>query len=128
MPKDLGTIGRFLFGLPFVVFGIFHFINTELISGGVPSFLPGDASFWVWLTGIVFIVAGAGIVLGKKVGASAELLALQLAVLVLLVHLPQAEANMVQLLKDVALLGAALMLAAKYGDEERPWKRWFRRG
>ncbi len=126
--KDLGTIGRFLFGLPFVVFGVFHFINTELISGGVPSYLPGDGAFWVWLTGAVFVLAGAGIVLGKKVGALAELLALQLVVLVLLIHLPNAEANMVQLLKDVALIGGALMLAARHSDEDRPWKKWMKRG
>jgi len=127
MTKDLGTIGRFLFGLPFVVFGVFHFINTELIAGGVPGFIPGNPSFWVWLTGLIFIVGGVGIVSVRRIGAVSELLALQLAVFVLLVHLPKAESNMVQLLKDIALLGGALMLAQKYIDEDRPWGRLFKR-
>lgn len=107
------TVGRILFGLPLIVFGIMHFTKLEGMTGMVPGFAPGD-SFWVVLTGIVLIVAGVGIVAQKFTREAAMLAALFLALTVLFVHLPNYQSNMPNLLKDLALLGGALMLLSRY--------------
>lgn len=111
------TVGRILFGLPLIVFGVMHFTNLENMTGMVPGFAPGD-SFWVVITGIVLIVAGLGIVARKYTREASMLIALFLVLTILFVHLPNLESNMPNFLKDLALLGGSLMLLSRYPKHE----------
>jgi len=103
-------ITRVLFGLPFVVFGISHFLNAGQLAGIVP--IPGG-SFWVYVTGLAFLLAGIAFVIGKKVALAGKLLSILLLILILSVHVPAlfSEASrqfaMVNFLKDFALMAAA---------------------
>ena len=83
----VNSLGRFLFGIPMAVFGIFHFINAESMSGMVPSWMPG-ANIWVYLTGAALILASVAIVIQKKDRLAAQLLGLMLLLFALLVHMP----------------------------------------
>ena len=111
------TIGRILFGLPLIVFGVMHFTRLEGMTGMVPAFAPGD-SFWVIVTGVILIVAGLGIVTRKYTRESAKLIALFLVLTILFVHLPNYMSNLPNLLKDLALLGGSLMLLSRYPKRE----------
>ena len=117
-------VGRVLFGLPFAIFGLFHFMAASKMAGMVP--LPGG-QFWVYLTGVALIAASIAI-LSKKLGRIASLLlALMLIIFVLAIHLPGtmgAESqqammqSMTNLLKDVALAGGALLYAGTLEGQE----------
>jgi hypothetical protein len=50
-------LGRWLFAVSSIVFGIDHFLVLDFIASLVPSWIPLPM-FWAYLTGIVFIVAG----------------------------------------------------------------------
>ena len=108
------TVARFLFAIPFLIFGLFHFMNTEAMSGMIPGFLPG-ASLWVILTGLALI--GASISMMTRIWDywAPILLALMLIIFVLTIHIPAAsggdQAAMTNLLKDTALAGASLLYA-----------------
>lgn len=106
------TLSRFLFAVPFLVFGFLHFMNTGDMTGVVPSWLPAPA-FWVILTGIAHIGAAVCIIIKVWDYWASFLLGVMLLLFVLLIHLPalmggdQMAMNVV--LKDTALAGGAWM-------------------
>jgi len=110
--KQLSTIGKYMYVLPLAVFGIFHFMNAEAMSGMVPGYLPFSI-VWVYITGVALIAAAAAIIMGKKVQLAFQLLGLMLLLFAVLLHLPKLmggdQAAMPMFLKDLALAGAAWM-------------------
>lgn len=117
--KHLKKIGRILFALPFLVFGAFHLMNAQGMGAMVPEMFTGilPGSVWVIITGIIFILTSLGLLLKRWMKWSGKILALQLLIIVLTMHLPNlgdpemGQLAMVNLLKDVALIGGALLLA-----------------
>lgn len=114
--KNLTNVGRIIFGIPFLVFGINHFIYGSKMAGYVPSFIPGGV-FWVYLTGLAMIAAAISIFTKRYIKLATLLLAIMLFIFVLTIHIPMVlnpetmMAAMPNLLKDVSLAGAALMLS-----------------
>ena len=109
----IANIGRYLFAIPMIIFGVFHFVNTRTLQNVVPSFVPGQ-TFWVYLTGAALIAAGISILIKKQIQVISNLLALMLLIFALFVHLPMAlESDQLaasSLLKDIALAGGAIIL------------------
>lgn len=108
------TIARFVFAIPFLIFGLFHFMNTSEMAGMVPGWMPGGA-FWVIITGLALIAAAISMMIRVWDYWASILLALMLIIFVLVLHLPGATAGdqnaMSSLLKDTSLAGAALLYA-----------------
>jgi uncharacterized membrane protein len=121
--KYLTTIGRILFALPFAVFGLNHFFMVDFYTGMLTSFIPGS-SFTILLTGLALIAASISIIIKKYIKLSCILLAILLLLFILTIHIPQLfDAStkmfaMVALLKDLALMGGALMIAGIYQKGE----------
>jgi uncharacterized membrane protein len=111
-----GTFARILYALPFVVFGINHFINATDMQHIVPSFFPLRI-YWVYLTGAALIAAGLSIITKIQAKLAALLLALMLAVFIVTIHIPGLfneqtwQMSMISLLKDLSLAAAALLIA-----------------
>jgi len=110
---NISKIGKYLYAIPMVIFGLFHFLNASAMAGMVP--IPGGV-FWIYLTGLSLILAGVSIIIQKLDEWSSFLLAVLLLVFVLTIHLPgvlaggeMAQIYMTNLLKDLALAGGALI-------------------
>ncbi len=120
--KHLGTIGRILFALPFGMMGLNHFFMYNYYLGMVSSFIPGGG-FTVIITGLALLAASVAIILKKLMQIACLLLALLLLIFICTIHIPglfeSATANMalIELLKDTALMGGALMIAGIYKEE-----------
>ena len=103
-------IGKYLYAIPFAIFGIFHFMN----AGGMAGMAFGS-TFLVYLTGIALIAAAVSIVIGRLDKLAAVLLALFLLLTAFIVHFPGAlegnQASTSSFLKDIMLGGAAMMYA-----------------
>jgi len=119
----LGTVGRYLFAIPFLIFGAFHFMQGPAMAGMVP--IPGGV-LWVYLTGAAMIAASVAIMTGKHASLAAKLLGLMLLIFVVSIHLPgvlgaadQAamQSSMTQMLKDTVIAGAAWFLSGHVGEE-----------
>ena len=119
--KNLDTIGRFVFAIPFGIFGLMHFMSAGDMAGMVPSFIPGGV-LWVYLTGMALLAATVSFVIKKKVELAGQLLAALLIIFVLTIHLPGLiGCNMMAMsgiLKDTSLAGGALLLAHLFKDGE----------
>lgn len=117
--KSLGFIGKLMYAGPMAMFGIFHFMNAEGMTGAVPSFLPAPIVF-VYLTGIALVLAAVAIIIGKKAKLATQLLGLMLALFALLIHmkgfLNQDPSASAMFLKDIALAGAAWFMSSHLSD------------
>ncbi len=116
------TVGRFLFGIPMLLFGVFHFMDGSGMVQVVPAWIPGGL-FWVYLTGIALIAAGISILFRMMDYLAAVLLGVLLLIFALTIHLPAVaggnDAQMPNLLKDLALAGAAWFYAG-YAAKDAP--------
>jgi putative oxidoreductase len=122
--KNLTTAGRILFALPFVIFGINHFIMKEYYVGMLTSFIP-LGSYTIILTGILMITAGISIITKKYVKLATILLALMLFIFIVTIHIPHLfhaasepdrMISLITLLKDISLMGGSLMIAGIYSE------------
>lgn len=115
----LFLVGRILFGGYFLMMGVNHFKKTQMMMGyaqmrGAPASRPA-----IQLSGLVLILGGLGILLGVAVEIAILLLVLFLLGASFSIHHfwkdtdPQVKMNeMVNFMKNMALVGATLMLLA----------------
>ncbi len=102
-------LGKYLFALPFIGFGLFHFMGADAMAG----MAPGGVGM-VYFTGAALIAAGISMLIGKLDKLAAVLLAVMLLLFAFIVHAPNVtpeNMEMGNILKNVALAGGALMYA-----------------
>ncbi|HPD64873.1 MAG TPA: DoxX family membrane protein [Bacteroidia bacterium] len=109
--KILGWIGRIIFGLAFMGFGINHFRKTEKIAGYIPDYIPWH-TFWVYFTGIAFILAGISIAIHYKSKIAAIALAAMIFLFIVILYLPDMMSSKMAIVNYGAFIGAALFVAA----------------
>jgi uncharacterized membrane protein YphA (DoxX/SURF4 family) len=84
----LANIGRVLFGITAVVFGVDHFLALGLIASLVPAWMPGHL-FLAALTGAAMIAAGVSIITKWMGEPGAFWLGLVFLLIVLTLHVPR---------------------------------------
>lgn len=104
------SLGKYLFAIPFAVFGVFHFMNADAMSG-----MAFGQSILVYITGAALIAATISMLIGKMDKLATFLLGIMLLVFVFAVHLQGAmggdQMAMTSLLKDLMLAGGAFIYA-----------------
>src|SRR5258708_34798753 len=111
-----GTLARILFVAPFLIFGLTHIFQANVMIAVVPEFLPGRI-FWVYLTGIALVSGSVAILANKFARSAAFGIALFLLTVISMVHIPKvwhegiASMALVGLLSNIGLLGGSLLLA-----------------
>ena len=112
-------IGKILFAVPFLAFGIFHVTGADKMAGMIPAYLPGGV-LWVYVSGVALLLAAVSILTGRNTKMATMLLGVMLILFVLILHLPNlsnadpmmAQMAMSGMLKDMGLAGAAFMMSA----------------
>lgn len=117
------TISRLsviLLSIVMAVFGIYHFLYPKNLINYLPSFLP-PGNIWIYIVGTAFILAAVAFLTNRQVRLAGYMLAILLIIFVLTIHLPNAlnssdieyrQMALINLLKDTALAGFALHIAA----------------
>jgi uncharacterized membrane protein len=90
--RKLITVGRVLVGLAATVYGVLNFLHPLNVPGVplemvMPAWIPGRLSIG-WVTGVILVVAGVCILLGKKVRMAAPYLGTWIVLLVVVVYGP----------------------------------------
>ena len=122
-PGKLVQLGRYLFAIPMVVFGIQHFLYAGFIAVLVPSWIPGHL-FWAYFTGTAFIAAGVAITFGVLARLAAALLGLMLFLWVAVLHAPRVVAEphngdeLSSLFVALALCGGSFVVAGTVSKEK----------
>jgi len=111
---------RVIFAIPFAVFGIMHLMRADKMQGMVPAYVPGGI-IWVYITGTLLILGALGLILNKSAQLAGYLLGSLLLIFILTIHLPNLlggdQNSMGSLLKDIALMGAALFIGNSSGNK-----------
>jgi len=118
------VLGRILFGGFFLMGGVNHFLNLNMMAGftaskGMPAAKPG-----VVLSGLLIIIGGLLVIAGWHVRLGLACIVLFLVPVTFMMHNYWVETDMMQKInqrvnfqKNLALLGAALMMLMI----PRPW-------
>lgn len=117
--KNLGMIGKILFCVPFLAFGLFHFMKANQMAGMIPAYLPGGV-LWIYVSGLALLLTAVSILSGKYTKLATMLAGVMLILFVLMLHVPNlsnpdammAQMAMSGMLKDLGLAGAAFMMSA----------------
>jgi uncharacterized membrane protein len=117
--RIISRIAIYLLAVIMIVFGIYHIQNPRNMLAYVPTNLPGGIN-WVYIVGVVLILAALSFILNKFVKVTAYLLALLLVIFVLVIHLPIyndagdpdiRRTAFIDILQDLALAAFALHIA-----------------
>ncbi len=125
--KNMTTIGRILFAVPFALFGINHFLMTDYYVGMLTSFVPQGA-YTIIIVGLLLISASISIISRKYVKIATLMLACLLFIFIITIHIPHLfqdadkTTTIIALLKDISLMGGSLLIAGIY-SEETPVKK-----
>lgn len=108
---------QIVFAIPWIAFGILHFMYADLVATLVPAFIPFK-SFWAYFTGTAMIAAGISFITNKFSSLAANLLGLMLTGFILLIHIPKLATNFSDInvwtrpLQDISLTCACFILAS----------------
>lgn len=119
-----GITARILFTMPFLGFGVRHFLHANQLAFLVP--IPGGV-FWVYLTGTAMILASVAAITKIQGKLAMLLLALMLLIFAFAVQLPAMMSSdpaiqmsgTVSFYKDLGLMGGALILAGVFHREKK---------
>lgn len=124
MKEKLPVIARIMFAMPFGAFGMSHLFHAGIMVRMLPAWLPGG-EFWIYLTGICLILACFAFVTKIQADKAAFCLVALLLVFVFTLHIPAVRRGtnpqmaIMNLLKDVSLMGGALTYAALFSSDKR---------
>ena len=113
MNSTLTTVGRIIFALCIIFFGLSHLTNATVMSQMLPSALSSVAIPLIYLTGVCLILAAVSFIIKKWARIAGILLVIYLILIILLVHIPSLpDPNaMALLIRDTAVAAGALMIA-----------------
>lgn len=99
------------------IFGVFHFLGGADMAGALAGW--PFALFLVYVSGAGLILGAIAIVLNRYARLAATLLAVEIGIFILALHLPGVLAGgegvqmaLMGTLKDLALVGGALVIAS----------------
>jgi putative oxidoreductase len=116
----VSRIAIYLLAVVLIIFGVFHFKYPHDLLVYVPNFLIGGIT-WAYFVGAAFILVGISFLTNQYVKIASYILVVLLFIFIITIHVPNAinagDAEMrqwatINLLKDTAILGFALHLAA----------------
>jgi uncharacterized membrane protein YphA (DoxX/SURF4 family) len=81
-------IGRLMFGVCAVSFGVVHFTAVPQTAALVPAWIPPGQTFWAWATGVAHLLAGVAILTGVLAPLASRLLTAMLVGFGVLVWVP----------------------------------------
>lgn len=118
--KIVEPVFRVLTSLIFIIGGLGHFGQHQTMLDRMAESpwastvsLIGDPSLMLWLSGLVFVVAGVTLALGWMTRASALALFVTLVPVTIAIHVVPDSSHVGPLFKNIAILGALLFFWAR---------------
>jgi uncharacterized membrane protein YphA (DoxX/SURF4 family) len=114
---DLGGLGRYLYAVALIVFGIQHSQYAAFIATLIPNWIPAHL-FWAYFVGAAFFGASLSIVSRIQARLATGLLAVMFLLWVLVLHIPRVVSAVhngnewTSLFVALAMAGGALIIGA----------------
>lgn len=113
------NLGKYLFAIPLLIFGLMHYMSADQMAGMAPG-----GAIMVYFTGTCLLAGSIAIMIGKY----DKLASVLIAVLLLLFLIPHVQGmmsatdegtkamQMINILKNISMAGGALVCAALAKD------------
>jgi uncharacterized membrane protein len=117
------VLGRYIFALPLIVFGVQHYLYAQFVATLVPAWIPARL-FWAYFVGVAFCATALAVVTQIRARTATFLLGLMFFLWVLIVHAPRVAAashngnEWTSLVVALAMCGSSWALAGSLS--ERP--------
>lgn len=112
----LPLVGRILYSLIFIMFGLNHFMNLSAISGyAAQSGVPAPTVMTI-VTGLMIVVGGLSVLMGYKAKIGSILLFIFLVLAAFMIHKfwafegDASQQQMIHFMKNISMAGAALLV------------------
>ncbi|HLA96341.1 MAG TPA: hypothetical protein VK612_11520 [Pyrinomonadaceae bacterium] len=121
--KIILRVVQVAFGIPWLVFGVQHFMYADFVAGLVPAYLPFRL-FLAYFTGTAMLAAGISLITNIKAHLAPFWLGVMMLSFILLIHVPKISGEPSSLmtwtraLQDVAIALVAFMLAAELSKDK----------
>ena len=118
------VIGKYLFAIPFIIFGILYLVNGHAMTSMI--LMTGNV-IWIYVSGLIMLLAGVTILIGKKDAVATFLLGLMFLIFAAFVDFPALieqegnEAVSSLLLRDLVIAGAAFVYC-RSAAKDRTWR------
>jgi uncharacterized membrane protein YphA (DoxX/SURF4 family) len=126
--NKIAEMGKWLFIVPFAVFGFLHFGPIEFSLPYVPGWLPFP-SFWIYFTGTCLFAFAIAAGIGRIDKLASLLLAMLMLVFVFIIHIPKALSGdftgVIGIARDSCMAGASLIYGAFMAKDDRFTKTIF---
>lgn len=119
--KRLNLLGRIIFSLPFIFFGMYRFWNMDFFIGLSPDWVPVP-QLWISLVGFGLVAASVSIIINKHAHLASLMLAGMIFLLACSVHVPNTILNwndptmrsisMALAMKDFTMVGGSIIIAS----------------
>jgi uncharacterized membrane protein len=117
---SLSSAGRIAYAIALIIFGILHFRGADSLLELVPDYMPFGHWFWIYFVGIALVLSGLSIIFRKFDRLACIMLAGMFTLFILMVRVPALEklhgkekdSFLIELSKELALAGSALVIAA----------------
>jgi hypothetical protein len=86
------TLGRYLFALTLIVFGVQHFLYANFIATLITPWIPGHL-FWAYFVGVAFFATTFALISGRQAFLASTLLGTMFLLWFFLLHLPRVMAS-----------------------------------
>jgi uncharacterized membrane protein YphA (DoxX/SURF4 family) len=113
-------VGRYLFAIGLVIFGVQHLMYARFITTDIPVWIPWKL-FWAYFVGVAFFAAALSIATGKMVSLAATLLGAMFLLWVIILHMPRVVAapgngnEWTSEFVALAMGGASFLMASAFG-------------
>jgi uncharacterized membrane protein len=115
-PFISSRIAEIVFALCFAAFGALHIKNGKAWAGTLPHHMPGGGALWVYVIGIIMILAAIAILARIQKTTACYLLAIMLIIFLFLAHWNAAiHGNPGDALRDAALAMGAILIGNRRG-------------
>lgn len=120
--NKITKLGKWLFIIPFAIFGFLHFGPIEFSLPYVPTWLPFPA-FWVYFVGVCLFAFAISASIGKLDKLASLLLAILMLVFVFTIHIPKAISGdfvgVIGTTRDICMAGASIIYGAFIAKDNR---------
>lgn len=108
------VLGRVLFGISFLILGIFSILKAKSLASSTPDFVPDMlAPVLVIVVGCVFVGAGFAIATGKAVGRGAVAIAIIWGLIAVFGNAFSSYFDVREFFVAVAFIGASLVIKSQ---------------
>ena len=111
-------IGRVLFCVPLIIYGVKHFLGAKEIGERLPDYFPSP-EIWIYAIGVFLLASAISILTKKAIKWGAFMLGIMLFLFVFFIHLPEMfdeeviQSDFPGFLGNLGFMGAAFFISSK---------------